>query len=122
MFSSTAINRTSAHRVSFFITHGRWPRVACHKCNNKACVRPDHIYDGDMHTNAMDCVVSGNHYNARKTACPRGHAFSNGGSVIVRNGAGGFKRVCVVCRRETDRKRRQRERAIKGWQAREGEG
>ena len=117
LFSAKGLKRTTAHRVAFFLEHGRWPLVACHRCNNKACVRPDHIYDGDKSTNALDCVASGTHVQARKTACPLGHPYANGGAVVVRSGRG-FKRVCVTCRRKKDIVRKRLERT--GWTAKEG--
>lgn len=43
-----------AHRVAFFLTHGYWPNVCCHHCDNPACVRPDHLYDGTKSSNLRD--------------------------------------------------------------------
>ncbi len=45
-----------AHRVSWQINVGEIPEGMCvlHKCNNKPCVNPDHLYIGDYQDNAID--------------------------------------------------------------------
>ena len=49
-----------AHRVSFWLEHGRWPEpMALHRCGNKACVNPTHIYEGDSKDNYVDSLNSG---------------------------------------------------------------
>jgi hypothetical protein len=53
---------TSAHRVSWEINVGPIPaddsfhgtRHVLHKCDNPKCVRPDHLFLGTTHDNAMD--------------------------------------------------------------------
>lgn len=49
----TGIER--AHRVAYFLTHGRWPKhQALHHCDMRRCVRPEHLYDGDAKENVSD--------------------------------------------------------------------
>ena len=49
-----------AHRVSFFLAHGRWPKnFALHTCDNAMCVNAAHIYDGDHTQNMEDMVRRG---------------------------------------------------------------
>jgi hypothetical protein len=44
-----------AHRVAWFLEQGRWPDpYALHKCDNRACVRIDHLFEGDDAANAAD--------------------------------------------------------------------
>ena len=45
-----------AHRVSWEITNGEIPDGMCvlHKCNNRSCVNPNHLYIGDYRDNAID--------------------------------------------------------------------
>ncbi len=43
-----------AHRLAYFLRHGRMPQYACHRCDNPACCNPDHIYDGDHKRNMQD--------------------------------------------------------------------
>lgn len=46
-----------AHRVSFFIHKGRWPKnLVLHKCDNPPCCNPKHLYDGTQKDNARDMV------------------------------------------------------------------
>lgn len=45
-----------AHRFSFLLATGEEPEVVCHKCDNPACVRPDHLYAGNKVTNLLDVV------------------------------------------------------------------
>ena len=45
-----------AHRALFFMAgHELTPaEFICHRCHNRACVRPSHLYIGDARTNAGD--------------------------------------------------------------------
>ena len=49
-----------AHRVSFFLEHGRWPDdCALHHCDNPPCVNPEHLFDGTLSDNAVDMYAKG---------------------------------------------------------------
>ena len=47
----------AAHRVAFLLATGQEPEIVCHKCNNRSCVRPNHLYAGDSDTNLIDTLV-----------------------------------------------------------------
>ena len=50
------------HRVSFFLMNGRFPaegKVVCHRCDNRNCYRPDHLYEGTLRDNALDAAAGG---------------------------------------------------------------
>lgn len=44
----------AVHRYAFFLYHGHWPNLACHRCDNKICCRDTHIYDGTAKSNFED--------------------------------------------------------------------
>lgn len=47
-----------AHRLAYMTWKGPIPREAfiCHTCDVKCCINPDHLYIGDLLTNACDAV------------------------------------------------------------------
>lgn len=49
-----------ASRVSWFLFRGEWPnRFVLHSCDNPPCVRPEHLFLGDVQSNAADMVAKG---------------------------------------------------------------
>ena len=55
-----------AHRVSFYLAHGRWPEPnALHKCDNPPCVRPDHLFEGTHKENMADMTSKGRSVRGR---------------------------------------------------------
>lgn len=50
-------NKQFVHRISFFIHNGFLPKkdmMVCHRCHNKLCVNPDHLYEGTNKQNQLD--------------------------------------------------------------------
>lgn len=53
---------TYAHRYSWMLAHGSLPPDdldVLHRCDNRPCVRPDHLFLGDQQDNSDDMVAKG---------------------------------------------------------------
>ncbi len=49
-----------AHRVAFFLAHGRWPiPCALHRCDAPRCVEPTHLQEGTQGDNLRDMFAKG---------------------------------------------------------------
>lgn len=53
--------QVGAHRVAYELEVGAIPEgmFVCHHCDNKQCVRPDHLYLGTPKKNSEDAVARG---------------------------------------------------------------
>ena len=97
-----------AHRVVWEEENGPIPKEVSllHHCDNRACVRPSHMFLGDNFANMRDCaskrrngmqVHPERNWNAIKSHCPRGHEYSGDNLRLTRNG----HRQCEKCRLQT---------------------
>lgn len=72
-----------AHRFSWELARGPVPDglSVLHRCDNRRCVRPEHLFVGTQRENLSDMVAKGRsatcgprwHHTASETACPNGH-------------------------------------------------
>lgn len=69
-----------AHRHSWLLHFGKIPDEihVCHRCDNRLCVRPDHLFLGTAKENLDDMRSKGRGFTPFKvkTHCVRGHELS----------------------------------------------
>jgi len=95
---------------------------ACHTCDVRRCVNPEHLWLGTSKQNSFDSVSKRRHQGQLKTHCPHGHEFNaeNTGYKPDYNGNGIKSRFCKECvrirlaspeyrRKMYDRQKRYRE-------------
>lgn len=85
-----------AHRVAWFLKHGRWPAdglVLDHQCEVKQCINPDHLVETSNAHNVLRAYRSPMNVRLRRTACGRGHDYTEQTLRIDSKG----HRQCRVC-------------------------
>lgn len=94
----------NAHRLSICAFNKINPQLlsknhfSCHKCHNKFCVNPGHLYLGDAKQNVKDEIDRNNNKNKSKKFCSKGHPLDaeNVYASVDKNGHN--KRTCKKCR------------------------
>jgi hypothetical protein len=73
VFATGPRGRTVAHRMSWILTHGLIPEdiFVLHKCDNRRCVRPDHLFLGTRADNAADMRSKDRQARGSRTAGAR---------------------------------------------------
>ena len=80
---------------------------ALHKCNNRGCINPDHIYEGNRSQNMLDSYNAGRITgNGWQTHCPQGHEYTPENTILYRN-----MRTCRACNRLSAKLRGRKIRA-----------
>lgn len=101
------------HRAVCEAFHGTPPKdkpAAMHLDGDRMNNYSGNLKWGSYSENESMKIEHGTHANARKTHCANGHEFNEENSRVFEKPTGGFTRVCLVCRRERDRKRQARDR------------
>lgn len=92
-----------AHRVVLMMQGIEIPAGACvmHKCDNPACVRPDHLRIGTVKDNNWDAISKGRNprlNHLAKNQCINGHEYTPENTHIAVYG-GKRTRICRACGR-----------------------
>ena len=84
--------RAKAHRVAWELANGREippGLLACHRCDNPPCVRPDHLFVGTMSDNIRDSVAKGRFHpkgDHPHPTCNAGHPRTPEHACLRKNG------------------------------------
>ncbi len=95
VFCVTRTQKVGAHRVAWSLANGRplGDLHACHHCDNRGCVRPDHLFPGTRSDNMRDCVTKGRLRPGHQQGSAHGMAKLSAADVVAirrayRHGAG----------------------------------
>lgn len=105
-------SQVPAHRMAWELARGPIPDglYVLHRCDNRQCVRPEHLFLGSARDNALDMMAKGRHGTAgkgnqriRSSNCRAGHPRE--GNIRYKAGYP----VCRECANEQAKRWRQKQ-------------
>lgn len=106
-----------ASRVAWLVAHGERPHLfVCHHCDNRGCVRPEHLFVGSHLDNMADMVTKGRHAWVAHPGATNGRATLTPDDVdVIRATTGKTKALAAMF--GVDRTTIQRARRNETWAA-----
>ena len=107
----------SAARASWRLFRGEIPKGLwlLHKCDNRICTNPDHLFLGNAADNANDCYAKGryNSHQSKKTHCPYGHPYAGENLRLdPKKTTGRLDRRCKACIKRRSAERYQKKNIL----------
>lgn len=85
------------HRVTFALVNGEPTEILDHLCRTRACMNPSHLREATVTENNHNSDSTLAVRNAKKSHCPKGHAYSGKNLYINPNNG---DRICRTCHRD----------------------
>lgn len=90
------------HRASYLAFYGEVTngKDICHKCDNRKCSNPAHLFEGSRKENMYDCFGKGRGSHQKKETsmiCKNGHDMNNVGFYIRTGKTGWQRKRCKEC-------------------------
>lgn len=107
-----------ASRVAWIIANGSIQHGAevCHRCDNRACVDPAHLFLGSHQQNMDDAFIKGRVFSKTHAGtCLNGHPFDTATAYRRQERRGNrivTKLKCVTCDKLNQKRKRSRARAL----------